>query len=670
MRRDDRLTRYGGKMGLALVLLCGLGSGWWDERGGSGARLWARDVDGSPQAGSASNLVALVNGTVIDGTGGEPLTQTILIRGDRIEAVGADLSIPPEARRIDVAGMAVLPGLFDLHTHLPYGTANGIVGDWPKNLLAYLYCGVTSVVDFGTYPETFEPMRRLLREGVIEGPRLSLAARLTTPGGHGAEGGRGDFFSQEVATPEEARAAIRRVVAYRPDVIKVFTDGWRYGAAPDMTSMNLETLTALVEEAHREGWPVLTHTVRRDQARLASQAGVDVLAHGIGDGLADQSLLELLRTNGTTYVNTLAVYEPRPRAILSPLLEVVLDPIVRQAIEPPLTRPVNATPAGEAAPTPWPPAPPVPGRETPYRQRRWHYLGQNLRAARQAGVAIGVGTDAGVTGTHHGWATLRELELLVAGGLSPLEAITAATGTAAKALRLQAERGIIAPGRLADLLVVAGEPHRQIADLQRIRRLFLGGREIDRSALAQRIATREGTSLPATQAMALLDDFESPDGRSRLDTRWVYATEPGVTPSRVIFDRVERQGRSKSLLATARLSSAESPFVRLQLPFRRGGIEPVDASHLTGVSFDVRGEGTYRLVLTTASVRDNRPFAASFAATASWKTHRVPFASLQRSAGKLPGPAWTGKDLLLTSFEMAGPPLGMRWIELDNIRFY
>jgi len=155
-----------------------------------------------------------------------------------------------------------------------------------------------------------------------------------------------------------------------------------------------------------------------------------------------------------------------------------------------------------------------------------------------------------------------------------------------------------------------------------------------------------------------------------LDTRWVYATEPGVAPSRVIFDRVERQGRSKSLLATARLSSAESPFVRLQLPFRRGGIEPVDASRLTGVSFDVRGEGTYRLVLTTASVRDNRPFAASFAATANWKTHRVSFASLQRSVGKLPGPAWTGKDLLLTSFEMSGPPLGMRWIELDNIRLY
>ncbi len=667
MRGSDRLTRHGGKIGVALLLLGGLGSGWAGERWLSGSRSMAGAAVSAPQGGARSSVVALVNGSVIDGTGSPPSAQTILIRGDRIEAVGANLAIPPEARRIDATGLTVLPGLFDLHTHLPYGTASGVTGDWPKNLLAYLYCGVTSVVDFGTYPETFEPMRRLLREGVIEGPRLSLAARLTTPGGHGAEGGRGDFFSQEVATPEEARAAIRRVVAYRPDIVKVFTDGWRYGAAPDMTSMNLETLTALVEEAHREGWPVLTHTVRRDQARLASQAGVDVLAHGMGDGIADPSLLELLRTNGTAYVNTLAVYEPRPRAILSPLLEAVLDPVVREAIEPPLTRPVNATPVGEAGPTPWPPAP---GRETPYRQRRWHYLGQNLRAARQAGVAIGVGTDAGVTGTHHGWATLREMELLIAGGLTPLEAITAATGTAAKALRLQGERGTIAPGRLADILVVEGEPHRQVTDLRRIRHLFLGGREIDRSALARRIATRETTPLPAAPVAALLDDFESQDGRSRLDTRWVYATETGVTPSRLIFDRVERQGRGKSLLATARLSSAENPFVRLQLPFRQGGIEPVDASRFAGISFDVRGEGTYRLTVTTASLRDNRPFAASFIATASWKTHRVPFAQLKRSAGKLPGPDWNGKDLLLTSFEMAGPPLGMRWIELDNIRLY
>src|SRR5205085_4551644 len=120
------------------------------------------------------------------------------------------LTVPPGARVIKADGLTLLPGLFDLHTHLPYSSAVGLAGDWPKNLKAYLYCGVTSVVDFGTYAETFEPMRRLIKTGVVVAPRLHLAVRMTSPQGHGAEGGRGDLFSLEVRTPREARAAVKR----------------------------------------------------------------------------------------------------------------------------------------------------------------------------------------------------------------------------------------------------------------------------------------------------------------------------------------------------------------------------------------------------------------------------------------------------------------------------
>ncbi|HEY8458760.1 MAG TPA: amidohydrolase, partial [Blastocatellia bacterium] len=184
------------------------------------------------------NIIAIIGATVIDGTGAEPSKRTVVIRGERIEAVGPNVEPPDGARRIAAEGMTLLPGLFDLHTHLPYSSTSGIANDWPKNLKAYLYCGVTSVVDFGAYGEMFEPMRRLIRTGTVAAPRISLAARITTPGGHGSEGGRGEFFSLEVSTAREARAAVRRALAYQPDAIKVFTDGWRYGAAPDMTSMN------------------------------------------------------------------------------------------------------------------------------------------------------------------------------------------------------------------------------------------------------------------------------------------------------------------------------------------------------------------------------------------------------------------------------------------------
>lgn len=352
--------------------------------------------------GAAAQIqIAIVGATVVDGTGTEPRAETVVVRGDRIVSVGAE--VPSGARVIHAEGQTLLPGLFDLHTHLPY-SASSAPADWGKNLKAYLYNGITSVVDFGTYPETFEPMRRLIREGIVPGPHIDLAARITTPGGHGAEGGRGDFFSQEVQTPREGRAAILRILPYRPDVVKVFTDGWRYGTAPDMTSMDEATLTAIVDEAHKHDLPVLTHTVTLAKAKIAARAGVDVIDHGVGDAAADPELIGLLRAHNTTYASTLAVFEPR-----------------------------NPEPA---------------------RARRWSYLLGNIAALREAGVWFATGTDAGEPGTPHGRATLREMELLVKGGLSPLEAIAAATGNSARALRVMKDRGTIAPGKVADLLLV------------------------------------------------------------------------------------------------------------------------------------------------------------------------------------------------------------------------
>ena len=104
------------------------------------------------------NITAVIGATVIDGTGAGPSKQTVVIRGDRIEAVGPNVEPPAGARRIDAEGMTLMPGLFDLHTHLPYSSVSGAANDWPKNLKAYLYCGVTSVVDFGAYGEMFPAM--------------------------------------------------------------------------------------------------------------------------------------------------------------------------------------------------------------------------------------------------------------------------------------------------------------------------------------------------------------------------------------------------------------------------------------------------------------------------------------------------------------------------------
>ncbi len=619
-------------------------------------------ADARPQSTvAATNIIAIIGATVIDGAGAEPKLNTVIIRGDRIETVAPGVDPPAGARVIKADGYTLTPGLFDLHTHLPYATASGISGDWPKNLKAYLYCGVTTVVDFGTYPETFEPMRRLIKNGVVEAPRISLAARMTTPGGHGAEGGRGDFFSLEVSTPREARAAVRRVLPYKPDVIKVFTDGWRYGGAPDMTSMNEETLTAIVAEAHKHDLEVLTHTVTLEKAGIAARAGVDVIAHGIGDAVVDDKFISLMKERKVTYAPTLAVYEPRSRAILTPLLAKVINPSVLAMIQPPLTPPTTAE-INNASPEPT------------ARARRWQILQNNTAALRKAGATFGVGTDAGVTGTHHGWATIRELQLLVAGGLTPFEAITAATGAAARAIKVDHERGTIAPGKLADLVLVEGEPHKNIRDLERIKHVFIGGREVDRDRLEREIASPAITAIPAIKARELIDDFESSNNygasdRSDIDTLWINSTDPGVDPSPMVYGKIVRETGNHAFSITGRMSEKERPFIRINVPLSRGAIEPIDAREFKGVRFDVRGDGNYRMIVPTYNVRDFAYFQAPFKAGPQWQTVSLDFSLLTQSGART-SVKWTGDDLLMLSFEIARPAGTFAWLELDNVRFY
>ena len=601
-------------------------------------------------AQNQTNVIAIVGATVMDGTGATPMKATVVIRGDRIAAVGANVEIPAGARVINADGHTLLPGLFDLHTHLFNSSTGSRTPDWAKHLKAYLYCGVTSIIDLSPYPEVYEPMRRLLATGVVVGPHVSLAARMTTPGGHGAEGGRGEIHTQEISTPREAIAAVQHVAPYRPDVIKVFSDGWRYGAASDMTSMNEDALTALVQEAHKNGIEVVTHTVTLEKAKIAARAGVDAIIHGIGNAEADEELMQLIKASGTFYAPTLSVYESKNPNNKAPLLKAVLEPSAPESAG---SLPIVANPANAA--------------QTP-QARRWKMLMHNTAALKKGGVAFGNGTDAGMPGTHHGYATLHELQLLVAGGLTPLEALTAATGNSARALKVDNERGTIAVGKLADLLLVEGAPHQNISDIERIKHVFLGGREIDREQLARDLTSPQQTPLPALKAVELIDDFESENNRSRIDTLWLYSTDPSNDHSEVIFTRTLRTAHNHALSALAKMSEQARPFVRLNVPLSKGAIEPVDIRAFRGVRFDVRGAGAYRLVVPTREVRSTAAyFQAPFQAQAGWETVSLEFSALKSSSTQT---VWTGADLLMLSFEIARPTGEVGWLELDNIRLF
>jgi imidazolonepropionase-like amidohydrolase len=599
-----------------------------------------------PLLSAQQQPVAITGAMVVDGTGAAPRKTTVLLRNGKIAGLGGDLAVPTNARVIDATGKTLVPGFFDVHTHLPYSAGANLTGDWPKNLKAYLYCGVTSVVDFGTYGEMFEPMRRLLRTGAVAGPHIQFAARMTTPGGHGAEAGWGDFFSIEVSTAREATAKAKKLMVYKPDAIKVFTDGWRYDMSPDLSSMEPETLTAIVEEAHKAGIPVLTHTVTLERAKIAAQSGVDVIAHGIGNAPTDSAITSLMKQKGTTYAPTLAVFEPRPRNQLPPLLEMVLEPAMRAIVK-------------ESSGA----------RASAQRLKRWENLQQSVAAMRDAGVPVATGTDAGVTGTYHGWSTLRELELLVDSGLTPLQAITAATGVSARAVKMAGQRGTIAPGMTADLVLLGGDPLRDIRDIEKIERVFLSGVELDRAQLARDIAKPEMTPLPTRTAVALVDDMEGAEGRTQLGTLRVDSYDAGSDHSRMLFTRTLRKPGDHALLIQAKMSEKAHPYARLDLPLSPGAVEPVDASAFQGVRFEARGDGEYRLMVAVRSARDRSAFSAQFTASSEWKEVRIPFSALRQpaSAEKV---KWTARDMLMLTFEIARPAGGEGWLELDNVRFW
>ena len=552
----------------------------------------------------------------------------------------------PEPASSTLPGQTLLPGLFDLHTHLSASAVTGLAGDWGKSLKAYLACGVTTVNDYATYGEMFVPLRQLLSSGAVAGPRVNMAVRMSTPGGHGTEAGWGDFMTLTAATPEQAHAKTKIALAYKPDVIKVFTDGWRYGMAPNLSSMNFETLAAIVEDAHAAGVKVFTHTVTLAGAKIAASAGVDVLAHGIGDADVDAELITIMKGKGTFYVPTLAVYEFKGGAAPAARLASLLEPEARATL--------RSGPATAEAP--------------PERKIRWQHLTSNVKRLHDAGIPVAVGTDAGMPGTFHGYSTLHELELLVQSGLTPLEALAAGTDVSARALAVDGQRGTIAPGKLADLVLVEGRPDERIGDMQKTRRVFLGGVELAPADLEQAIQSKDLTPLPLQRVAALVDDMEDGGGRTRLNTMRVNGTDSGVDHSAMLMLPVVRGDGDHALLVAAQMADKDRPYVRVEFPLTRGAIAPADLSGYTGVSFDVRGEAAGRLLVQAYHVRNMDAYAAPFTPGGAWQTVKIPFASLRRRAAGS-GP-WDAKDARALLFELGGPAGSSVWMELDNVRFY
>jgi imidazolonepropionase-like amidohydrolase len=410
-------------------------------------------------------MIVLKGGRLIDGTGAGPVTgATIVVRNQRVEAVttraGSDW--PSEAEVIDVSGMTILPGLIDCHDHLAmhgYDLARRWGIDEPQSTRALrtakvlretLAAGYTAVRDAAGLDTGF---KRAIDEGLITGPRLVVSLCIVSP-----IGGIGDRVSPSgfsccvpndpllpesvVSSLADVRPVVRRMVRAGADVIKCATTGGassRSGHGPHDGAFNLDEMQALTDEAHALDRRVMCHALGGRGLRIAIEAGVDSIEHGCYLD-EEPELLDMMAQRGIFFVPTFAVYEYHRKSAL------------------------------------------------PHVRERAHHLqehhAESLRRALAAGVKIAAGTDAG---GHGHPSNAMEIECLVKAGLTPLLALRAATGWAAECLGLERDIGTVEKGKLADLILVAGDPLSDVTVLQNPERiaLVLKGGEIAANRLAK-----------------------------------------------------------------------------------------------------------------------------------------------------------------------------------------
>jgi imidazolonepropionase-like amidohydrolase len=286
--------------------------------------------------------------------------------------------------------------------------------------------------------------------------------------GFGAPNGAPPALDTQVyrpQTPEEARAQVRETAQRHPDLIKIWVDDMHHTVPAKMSP---EVYKAIIDEAHVNGIRVASHVYYLEDAKLLVGDGVDILAHGVRDTAVDPDFVKSIKARGTWYVPTLGldesfyIYAEHPEWLQQPFLRRGLQPSLAAQLSDPAWR---AKVLGDT-------------KAVAAQKQSLATNMKNVKTLFDAGVNVGFGTDSGATPLRiAGFAEHRELKLLTDAGLTPLQAIQTATKNAAAVLHLD-DRGVIAPGKLADLLVVDGDPSKDIAAVDNIDSVWRRGRKV------------------------------------------------------------------------------------------------------------------------------------------------------------------------------------------------
>ncbi len=505
---------------------------------------------------------------------------------------------PQGARVVSGAGRTLLPGLIDAHTHA-----------FRFHELPVLF-GVTTQIDMFTEVGMMKKAKQEMAEGRnhAHADLFSAGTLVTAPGGHGTQFG---IAIPTITKPEDAQAFVDARIAEGSDFIKIVMEGG-YG----YKSLDLATVKALIKAAHKRGKMAVVHISTEQDARAVLEAGADGLVHLFTGASADaQGLAKLARSKNAFVIPTFAVLESMAAYRGDDLLA---NPAFAALLDKDAQAPLKARYGNEAKPA----LLVAPKAVTV--------------AMVKAGVPVLAGTDAGNAGTQYGISMHRELAALVEAGLTPAQALSAATSAPAKAFKL-GQRGQVKQGYKADLLLVDGNPASDILATRRIVEVWKDGEsanglvEAQRQLVAKAAQETQGAKPLALPADGRISQFSDKRLGSPFGMGWGPSTDSFAGGKSTV------KLAAQPALPDGQVPLAIDATVAPGLPFAWSGVafmpgaqpmQPVNLSAAKEVRFKVRGDGkTYQIMAMSQGVQ--MPGAKSFVAGPDWTEVSVPFSQLK-----------------------------------------
>lgn len=410
----------------------------------------------APIHGTASaedSKIAIINAVIIDGNGGEPVTDgTIIVRNDRIEAVGKSLEIPEDAMIIDAKGRTVMPGLADMHVHLaaaPSSDGRDVLG-YQTRLNSLVYAGVTTVLDAGNFLPFVAQMKQEINAGRIQGPSIYYVGPLIE-----SADPNWPLLSRSMTSNSQARGIVEHLKANGASAVKA------YGR------LSGPQIRALAWEAQKVSLPVIVDVWVRNGAPHLLTSGIRAFGH-IPNTVSDETI-STMKEREIFIITTNSGRSGELRLADPSYLD---HPLIADTTHHSILERTRAEAADVKSTDPY--------------KFKTTFIPQVLENAKRlfdGGVTLVAGTDGAANGIFLGESLHQELEMLVTAGLSPLEAITTATKNAALMMGDEEEWGTLEAGKRADIIIVDGRPDVNISDTLNIDLVMQHGRIIDRDTL-------------------------------------------------------------------------------------------------------------------------------------------------------------------------------------------